>query len=109
MTYFAEKKWDEYLPYEGPFSGRTSTARLEIADILRTVTRHSPKPKSDGAGRDYSEEAIPERDPAYCLPSGEVNEEATMEALSPETRLELTLRLQQLGMSRGRALAVASL
>jgi hypothetical protein len=84
MKYFDAKKCKDRLPYERAFS-------------------------LDSAGRDYSEEAIPERDPAYSLPSGNVSAEATMEAVSPETRLELTRRLEQLGMSRVRALAVASL
>jgi hypothetical protein len=56
-----------------------------------------------------SEEAIPERDPAYQLSSGTDHEELTVEAVSPEVRLELAHRLQQLGMSRDRALFVASL
>jgi hypothetical protein len=59
--------------------------------------------------RDYSEEAIPERDPAYCLPAGTGYEGATIEAVSAEVRRDLARRLQELGMSRGRAAFVAGL
>jgi hypothetical protein len=58
---------------------------------------------------DYSEEAIPERDPGYQLPVGTGCDEATVAAVSPEVRLDLAHQLEQLGMSRARALAVASL
>ena len=58
---------------------------------------------------DYSEEAIPERDPAYRLSGGTDYEEPTVEALSREVRQDLARRLQQLGMSRARATVVATL
>jgi hypothetical protein len=60
-------------------------------------------------GLDYSEEAIPERDPSYCLPASTDYQEATVEALSPETRLDLARCFEQLGMSRARAAFVVSL
>jgi hypothetical protein len=58
---------------------------------------------------DYSEEAIPERDPAYRLPDGTECGEPTVEAVSAEMRLDLARRLQELGMSTSRAAFVASL
>ena len=61
------------------------------------------------ACRDYSEEAIPERDPAYRLPNDSQNQEPTMDIVSTETRLELARCLQQMGMSRAKASALASL
>jgi hypothetical protein len=59
--------------------------------------------------RDYSEEAIPERDPAYRLPVATWYEEETIEVVTAEKRLDMARRLQLLGMSRARAAAVASL
>jgi hypothetical protein len=59
--------------------------------------------------RDYDEEAIPERDPAYRLPHGTGYEEPTVEAISAELSRDLVRRLQQLGMTQARATAVVSL
>jgi hypothetical protein len=59
--------------------------------------------------QDYSEEAIPERDPAYCLPVGTCYDESTIEVLSKEQRLEFVRQLQQLGMSYNRAFVLAIL
>lgn len=64
--------------------------------------------QSEAAGPDYSEEAIPERDPAYRLPPGTDYEARTVEAVSAKIRLDLANRLQQLGMSPARAALVAS-
>ena len=60
-------------------------------------------------GQDYSEEAIPERDPAYCLPVGTCYDESTIEVVSKEQRLEFVRQLQQLGMSYNRASVLAIL
>jgi len=61
------------------------------------------------ARNDYSEEAIPERDPAFRLPGGTDYEQPTVDALSAAMRQDLASRLVQLGMSRARAAAMASL
>ena len=61
------------------------------------------------AAMNYNEEAIPERDPAYRLPDGTNYQEATVEAVSAEMRLELAHRLHELGMSLVRAVVVARL
>jgi hypothetical protein len=58
-------------------------------------------------GQDYSEEAIPERDPAYCLPVGTCYDETTIEVVSKEERLEFVRQLQELGMSYTRAFVLA--
>jgi hypothetical protein len=58
---------------------------------------------------DYSEEAIPERDPAFRLPAGTDHEEPTVADLSEEERRSLARVLEELGMSRARAAAVACL
>jgi hypothetical protein len=58
---------------------------------------------------DYSEEAIPERDPAYRMTIGTLHEEQTVDELPAEQRLALARRLVQLGMCPSRAAMVASL
>jgi hypothetical protein len=58
---------------------------------------------------DYSEEAIPERDPAYQLPHGTSYEAQTVEILTAAERCALARSLEQLGMSAARAAMVANL
>jgi hypothetical protein len=58
---------------------------------------------------DYSEEAIPERDPAYRLSDGTCDDTQTVDHLSAAERLALARCLEQLGMSRARATFAASL
>ncbi len=58
---------------------------------------------------DYSEEAIPERDPAYRMGAGTLHEEQTVDEMPAEIRLTLIRRLVELGMSPARAALVASL
>lgn len=60
-------------------------------------------------GSDYSEEAIPERDPAYGLFDGTLHEEQTVDEVPADVRRALARRLVQLGMSPARAAMVASL
>ena len=59
-------------------------------------------------GIDYSEEAIPERDPAYQLLDGTLKETHTVEYLPAAERLALARQLEQLGMSAARAAVVAN-
>ena len=58
---------------------------------------------------DYSEEAIPERDPAFRLSASTLCETQTVEHLPAAERLALARRLEQLGMGAARAAFVASL
>jgi hypothetical protein len=109
MKYFTENTRDTLLPYERLLTGGRVSEQLPAADVLPAVEWRLPKSEGDSPCRDYSEEAIPERDPAYNLPCGTDNAEPTIEALSAEGRRELARRLQQLGMSRARAAVVASL
>jgi hypothetical protein len=60
-------------------------------------------------GTDYSEEAIPERDPAYQLAYGTLSETQTLEHLPAAKRFDLARCLEQLGMSAARAALIASL
>jgi hypothetical protein len=57
----------------------------------------------------YSEEAIPERDPAYRTLDGTLCEEQTVEVVPTEVRLALARCLEQLGMSPAKAALVAAL
>jgi hypothetical protein len=99
---------DALLASEKLTTLRIFQEQLPTADVLRAVERRLPKSKDPGACRDYSEEAIPERDPAYRLSAGPEYEQATVEFLSAEVRRDLARRLQEMGMSRAKAVVVAS-
>jgi hypothetical protein len=58
---------------------------------------------------DYSEEAIPERDPAYRLLDGTLSDAQTVDAVSPAVRSALADRLRELGMGAAKAAIVANL
>jgi hypothetical protein len=58
---------------------------------------------------DYSEEAIPERDPSYRLSDGTVYETQTVEHIPAAQRAALARSLERLGMNSARAAFVASL
>jgi hypothetical protein len=109
MKYYGEKKRDALFPYERFLSVGEFNEQALTADVLLAIERRPPTSESESAPYDYSEEAIPERDPAYRLPVGADSEEATVEVVSAEVRLELARRLHELGMSRARATIVASL
>jgi hypothetical protein len=68
-----------------------------------------PSGKDAWDGADYSEEAIPERDPGYRTPGGTLHEDQTVDAVPADVRHALRRALEQLGMSPARAAAVASL
>jgi hypothetical protein len=78
-------------------------------DAWETTMRSFADKKYEAASPDYSEEAIPERDPTYRLPAGTCCQTRTIEHLPAAERLALARRLEQLGMSSARALLVASL
>jgi hypothetical protein len=65
--------------------------------------------KIEVAAVDYSEEAIPERDPAYRPLDDTLYRAQTIELVPTEVRLALARRLEQLGMSGARAAMVANL
>jgi len=89
----------EALP---PYEPATTDLGL-AADWLLTSS------KDQQACIDYSEEAIPERDPAYRLLDGTLHEAQTVEILPAAERQALARCLEQLGMSAARAAMVASL
>jgi hypothetical protein len=109
MQYYHQEPDHTLLPYEKPSTGKIFQGQLPTAKVLRAVESWPPEPKSQSLCRDYSDEAIPERDPAFRLPGGTDHAEPTVEALSAAVRLDLARRLEQLGMSHARAAAVASL
>jgi hypothetical protein len=109
MKYFHFQQRDALDPYATLLTGGECNEQRLTVDALLAVEIRLPKPNSEGTGRDYSEEAIVERDPAYRLPEGTGCEEPTVEAVSAEVRRDLARRLHELGMSRARAAAVASL
>ena len=65
--------------------------------------------KGEHIRTDYSEEAIPERDPAYRMLDGTIYEAQTVDAMPADVRLALARYLERLGMSAARAAMVASL
>lgn len=65
--------------------------------------------KGEPSSIDYSDEAIPERDPAYRLPDHTLHETQTVEAVPTEVRLMLARRLEELGMDPARAALVVTL
>jgi len=66
-------------------------------------------PKRENACTDYSEEAIPERDPAHQTHNGTLYETQTIEDMPAHVRLSLARQLEALGMSPARAAMVSSL
>lgn len=109
MKSYDEKQHDALLRYERILIRRGFSEELAVADALLAVGRRPPQSRSECESHDYSEEAIPERDPAYRLPESTGDEEPTVEAVSAAMSVDLARHLQQLGMSRARAVFVASL
>jgi hypothetical protein len=82
----------------------------ELAKIGVRFAGEQPQPTSNKAGAvDYSEEAIPERDPAYRPLDDTLYKGQTVEVVPAEVRLALARRLEQLGMNSARAAMVARL
>src|SRR5262249_17983162 len=86
------------------FHGERATSDLPPAD-----DRVGPDLSDQRTDIDYSEEAIPERDPVYQLPDGTSHEAQTAEYVSAADRLALARCLEQLGIRPATAALVASL
>src|SRR5262245_52288335 len=69
--------------------------RLATAETLLAAEALPLSSKDECLHADYSEEAIPERDPAYCMPDGTVYQAQTVEAMPAEVRLALARCLEQ--------------
>jgi hypothetical protein len=77
--------------------------------IATTKQRQTDVVPSEITRTDYSDEAIPERDPAYRTLDGTVYEAQTVDDMPAEVRRALARCLEQLGMSPSRAALVVSL
>jgi hypothetical protein len=97
------------------FSYESIRAAGQLNDVSATVdfplAADTLLPSSKGRPicTDYSEEAIPERDPAYHPSDATLYETQTFAHNSTTERLALARCLEKLGMSRARATVVASL
>jgi hypothetical protein len=109
MKYPKEDKLDTLLPYERLLGAEPFNETAATADLPLAGDRLLPSSKDQRMWTDYSEEAIPERDPAYRLSDATLYETQTVEHMPAAERLALALCLEQLGMSRARAAVVASL
>jgi uncharacterized Ntn-hydrolase superfamily protein len=96
--------FDSFLFQIGKFSEKLATAGALLAG-----ERSEKGSKNEDSAIDYSEEAIPERDPSYRLQDDTLYKAQTVEVIPAEVRLELARALEQLGMSSARAAMVASL
>src|SRR5262249_24873731 len=92
------------VPAPGKLIEEPATVDLPLAG-----DRFPPDSNDRGICTDYSEEAIPERDPAYRLPYGTFQETRTVEDVPAADRSALDRCLEQLGMSAARAAMVAGL
>ena len=98
------------LPSEKPLSelGKFNE-ELVTAGVLLAGQGLSLTSNEERTATDYSEEAIPERDPAYRTLDGTLYETQTVDDMRPDVRLALARCLEQLGMSAVRAALVANL
>src|SRR5690242_7979597 len=80
---------------------------VAAAGVPTVCARPPARPKGQRPCADYSEEAIPERDPAYRLADAAPCDTQTLEHLPAAERRALARCLEQLGMSRARATLVA--
>ncbi len=96
--------YDKFLTEIERFHEGLATAGVRLA-----VERPQPSPKDGDAAIDYSEEALPERDPSYRLGDDTLYKAQTVEVMPAEVRLALARSLEELGMNGARAAMVASL
>jgi hypothetical protein len=109
MKYHENEKRDVLLPYEQVHTAGKFNEAPATADLLLAGDRLLPSSTDQQICTDYSEEAIPERDPMYRLPDGTHHETQTIVYMPAAERLAIARCLEQLGMSRARAAFVASL
>ena len=109
MKYPKEEKLDSFPLYNRFLAAGELNEAPATADLLLAGDRLLPSSTDQRICTDYSEEAIPERDPAYRLSDGTLSETQTVEYMPAAERLALARCLQQLGMSRAKAAVVASL
>jgi len=109
MKHHEESKLGAFLPFgKHPTAGKFNE-RAAMADLSLTGDGLLPSANDQRTCTDYSEEAIPERDPAYRLPAGTLYETQTVEHIPAAGRLALARCLEQFGMSPAKAALVARL
>jgi len=96
------------LPYDMVIEMEKLDEELAKTRVRFAVEQGQQSSDNDGAV-DYSEEAIPERDPAYRPLDDTLYKVQTVEIVPAEVRLALARSLEQLGMNSARAAMVASL
>src|SRR5437899_349919 len=85
---------EKLLTEIGTFNEEPATAGVLLAGHGLHLSSKGERTRTD-----YSEEAIPERDPAYHTHDGTLNETQTVEHMRSDVRLALARCLEQLGMS----------
>jgi hypothetical protein len=109
MEYHWENNRDILRPSENVQTTGTLNQQPATAILPRAGDRLLPNWIDQPTCTDYSEEAIPERDPSYQLPDGTLDQTQTVEYMPAAERAALARCLEQLGMSAARAAMVASL
>ena len=97
------------LPYDIVAEMEKIDEELAMTGVRFDEERLQQSAKAERTVIDYSEEAIPERDPAYRPIDDTLYKAQTVEVIPAEMRLALARSLEQLGMSGVRAAMVASL
>ena len=107
MTYPDEARLDTVVADEEVVVAEGRNDAGAAAGVRPAGARPPARATGQRPSADYSEEAIPERDPAYRLPDGTAGETQTVEHLTAAERRALARCLEQLGMSRARATILA--
>ena len=93
----------------------SSTIVINCLDAIKHIQGdrasdpHGTNSRDVRTKNDYSEEAIPERDPAFHLVDMSPSDTLTIEIVPVDKRHALARRLEELGMKSARAALVASL
>jgi hypothetical protein len=109
MKYHEQGKRAVLIPCEKVDTAGRVNAGAATAEVAVAGDRLLPNAQDGLWFTDYSEEAIPERDPAYRLPDGTLCETQTLPYVPAAERVALARCLEQFGMSALRAAALASL
>jgi hypothetical protein len=107
MKYADEARLDTVVAGEEVLVAEERDVAVAAAGVPPASARPPAGPKGRRPRPDYSEEAIPERDPAYGLPDATAYELQTVEHLPASERRALARCLEGLGMSRARATIMA--
>ena len=107
MEYPDEARLDTVVAGEAVLVAEERTDAVAAAGVPTACARPPARSTGQRPRADSSEEAIPERDPAYRLTDGTPCETQTVEHLPAPERRALARRLEQLGMSRARATILA--